>query len=321
MLSDNILDFAAELYDFDRATLQFTAVGNYTAKVFYSLSKHGKAYVLRAAKPYGNLLSQTRAEMDWLLHLSLKGVNVPRPLMTVGGELAVLTENNGEAYVIAAYSKAEGYLWDVNNPSLWNNKVFYNWGKVMGDMHRETKDFKPANDVDKRPEFTNFLGSNVKAFHTVNRIAEELINEIMDLPKDRDSYGLVHHDLGPPNFLIDGEHINVFDFSDCAYAWFALDIGAALTFGIWFGQRNDTGYDFTNDIFKYFLAGYLFANHLDNFWLSKIPLFLRLYQIAGFAHMNHCKKPGDEMQEEQIRNIENNILFTGCAVDYSLFYK
>ena len=189
----------------------------------------------------------------------------------------------------------------------------------MGDMHREAKGFKPANEADKRPEFTNCIGDSVKAFPSVNKAAEDLINEITALPKNRDSYGLIHHDLGPTNFLIDGDRINVFDFDDCAYAWFALDIGAALTFGIWFGQRNDAGYDFTNDIFKHFLAGYLSANHLDDFWLLKIPLFLRYYQIAGFAYVNHKENPDDDNQQEQIRNIENNILFTGYTVDYSLF--
>ena len=53
------------------------------------------------------------------------------------------------------------------------------------------------------------------------KAAEDLLGVIKALPKDRDSYGLVHADLGPTNYLIDGERINVFDFDDCAYTWFA----------------------------------------------------------------------------------------------------
>lgn len=319
MLSDYLLTFAAACYEFDREALRFAAAGKYTAKQFYSFSKRDKPYMLRFAKRPASQIGQTRAEMEWLCYLAGKGISVPRPLKTANGELAALAEENGETYIIAAYSMAEGRLWDVNDPSLWNEKVFHNWGKVMGDMHRETKGFKPADETGKRPEFANFIGGSIKAFPSVNKIAEEVISEIAALPKDRDSYGLIHHDLGPPNFLIDGERINVFDFDDCAYAWFALDIAAALTFGIWFGRRNDAGYDFTSDIFKHFLAGYLSANHLDDFWLSKIPLFLRLYQLAGFAYTNHSVNPDDDDQKEQIRNIEDNILFTGCTVEYSLF--
>ena len=319
MLSDYLLQFAAEHYNFDRKTLQFISAGNYATKYFYSFIKHDKAYILRFAKRNASYINQTKAEMDWLYYLSGKGLNVSNPLKTVDREFAISVEENGETYIIAAYSMAKGRLFDVNNPNLWNEKVFYSWGKIMGDMHRETKNYKPTNVTYKRPEFTNFIGVNIKNFPSVNKIAEELINEIMDLPKNRDSYGLIHHDLGPTNFLINGEQVNVFDFDNCAYAWFALDIGAALTFGIWFGRYNDAGYDFTNDIFKHFLAGYLFANHLDDFCLSKIPMFLKLYQLAGFAHMNLYEKPDDDKQKEQIYNIENNILFTGCTIDYSMF--
>jgi len=319
MISDYLIGFAAERYDFDKETLHFVADGNYTVKQLYSFNKYDKPYILRVAKSHTEHIDQTRAEMDWLCYLAEKGVSVSRPLKTVDGELAVSAEENGETYIVAAYSKAEGRLFDVNDPNLWNEKVFYNWGKVIGDMHRATKDYTPANGTERYYNIRNNINDNVKLFPSVEKIAEELISEIMALPKDRDSYGMVHADLGPGNFLIDEERINVFDFEECQYTWFAHDIGAALTFAMWFGQRNDAGYDFTDDIFRNFLAGYLSANHLDDFWLSKIPVFLRLYKIAGFAHMNQHENPDDDNQKEQIRNIENNNLFTGCSIDYSIF--
>ena len=319
MLSDYLLGYAAEHYGFEKETLRFVADGNYSAKHFYAFSKYGKTYILRFIRHNAGLIAQTKAEMDWLCYLAEKGVGVSRPIKTAEGEFAVSADENGETYIITAYSKAEGRLFDVNDPNLWNDRVFYNWGKVMGDMHRVTKDYKSANEADQNFDFTKIINAGVKEFPSVNRAAQDLIDIILALPKDKDSYGLVHSDLGPTNFLIDGERIIVFDFDDCANTWFAHDIGAALTFGIWFGRRNDAGYDFTNDIFKNFIAGYLSANHLDDFWLSKIPLFLRLYQIAGFAYTNSRVNPDDAAQQEEIRNIENNILFTGCDVDYSLF--
>jgi len=319
MVSDYLLGFAAEHYGFSRETLRFVAVGRDAGRQFYSFEKDGKSYILRVVKCPAGHINQTRAEMDWLYYLAAKGISVSHPLTADNGKFALPADDKGKTYIISAYSMAEGRLWDTNNPDLWNNKVFYNWGKVMGDMHRETKDFEPANEADRRPEFTTIISDGVKAFPTVNKAADELIAEIMALPKDRESYGLIHYDLGQPNFLIDGERINVFDFADCAYAWFALDIGVALTLGLWFGRHNDAGYDFTNDIIKHFLMGYLSANHLDDFWLPKIPMFMRLCQIAGFSIANHCEDPNDERQAEQIRNIENNVFLTGCAIDYSLF--
>ena len=313
MFPDCLLEFAAERYGFDKKTLGSVAVGNYTEKQFYSFSTHGTSYILRLAKRTAHHIAQVKTEMEWLCYLAGKGISVSNPLRSIDGELAISAEENGETYTIAAFSMAKGRLFDVNDPNLWGEKVFRNWGKVMGDMHRETKGFRPASGMDRQYRFADSIRDSVKAFPSVNKAAEDLIREIMALPKDMDSYGLVHSDLGPTNFSIDAERINVFDFDGWAYSWFAQDIGAALTFGIWFGRYNDAGYDFINDIFKHFLAGYLSANHLDDFWLSKIPLFLRFYQIAGFAHMHHHENPDDDNQREQIHGIENNILFPGCS--------
>ena len=328
MISDSLLEYASAQYDFDKGILRFVAEGNYTAKQFYSFEKNHETYILRFAKNpvddagqavSADIAGQAIIEMDWLSFLADNGISVPRPLKTADGDYTISAWADGEAFIIAAYSKMKGRLFNVNDPGLWNEKIFYNWGRVMGDMHRVTKSYKPARGIERRSSVNDIISDNVMLFPSVNKIAEELIDEITALPQDNDSFGMVHSDLGPTNFLIDGDTINVFDFEDCRYEWFAQDIGAALTFAIWFGRYNDAGYDFSNDIFKNFLAGYHSAYQLDDFWLSKIPLFLRLYQIAGFAYANRAVDPSDDMQKEGIYNIENNILFTGCNIDYSLF--
>lgn len=263
--------------------------------------------------------------MDWLSYLADKGVSVPIPLKTKNRELAVLMEENGEAYVISAFSKLEGRSWDKNNPSLWNEDIFYNWGKVVGDMHRFSKDYLPANDITPRSEFQirSMISEKIKTFPSVCSVAEGLLKEIEALPKNRDSHGMIHNDLHPSNFLIEGENISLFDFDGCAYSWYAFDIGNALYIALWFGRSNDAGADFANDIIKHFLRGYLSANRLNDFWLSKIPLFMMCCKIALFSFGCDSESINDEYDEERQRvqmcNIENNVLFTGHTIDDSLF--
>ena len=312
-----MLKCAAKNYNFDRETLQFVAQGRESSKRIYAFTKHGKEYILRVVN--GRHIGQTRAEMDWLAYLAGKGVSVSAPLEAVDGALTVPAREKGVACVLSAFSRAQGQSWDKNDPNLWNETIFYHWGKVVGDMHRVTKDYKPPEGQEKRPEYSGFIRDTVKAFPSVNRAAEELAGAISRLPKDRDSYGLVHYDMNPYNFLIDGESINVFDFDGCTYAWFALDIASALYTSLWFGRRNDAGRDFTGGIIEYFLKGYLSTNTLDDFWLSKVPMFMRLCQIAKFSHIYHGEDPHDEHQKERLRNIENGVLFTGCAIDHPLF--
>lgn len=320
MDSDYLFEFAADSYGFNRDTLQFVAVGRDKTRQFYAFVKCDNAYILRIVECCSSLMGQVIAEMDWLCYLAEKGVSVSVPLRACNGDLALLSEENGETQIICAYTRVKGKLWDKNDPKLWNERIFYNWGKVMGDMHRITKDYRPAEGREKRPEFSSIILDTVKAFPSVNRVAEEVLAEIESLPKDRESYGLIHYDLNPSNFMIDGERINVFDFADCAYAWYALDMGCALTVGLWMGRCNDAGYDFTNKIIKHFLSGYLSANALEDFWLTKIPLFMKLCQLAGFSCTYNCVNADDDQQRELIYNIENNIFLTDCTIDYSLFH-
>jgi Ser/Thr protein kinase RdoA (MazF antagonist) len=136
---------------------------------------------------------------------------------------------------------------------------------------------------------------------------------MMTLPKDEDYYGLIHNDMHQWNFLLDGDKINVFDFDDSLYGWFALDIGIALYHGLWWGRKDDAGNDFTRSIIENFLKGYQSANHLNDFWIGKIPLFMKFRQICKFSWFFDPENI-DGHQKERIRNIENGILFTDCEM-------
>lgn len=319
MVPKELLNFAAREYGTDGNTMRFVAAGREETRQFYGFAKQGKEYILRIVRCGAEQLSQTWAEMEWLCYLAGKKMSVSVPLRSNSGDLVILADMDGEPYVLSAYSMAQGRPWNPNDPELWNERIFHAWGKTMGDIHRATKEYSAGEGGWKRPEFTSIILDTVREFPSVHRAAEEVLREIETLPKDGDSYGLIHYDLHPGNFMIDGDRINVFDFADCAYAWYALDIGCALTVGLWLGHTNDEGVDFTNDMIKHFLEGYRSANELSDYWLSKIPLFMRLCQIAGFSSTNSCEKPEDAQQREQIHNIENHILLTGCDIDPSLF--
>ena len=317
MVSEKLFLFAADNYEFDKATLHFISE---STNQIYSFQKNNRRYILRVSERSVEEMHQTKAEMDWLYYLAKNNIGVGLPLRTNNGELVISTQDNGKNFIVTSFEIVSGNFWDKNDTNKWNDKVFYNWGKVMGDIHRLTKDFKPANDIDVRSTFDGrfALMDSVKKCPSVNKIAEDLINKIMALPKDKDSYGLIHNDMHQWNIYIDGDEINVFDFDDALYGWYALDIGVALYHGLWWGRKNDTGNDFTNSIIENFLKGYLSANHLNDFWISKIPMFMKFRQICKFSWFFNSENI-DEHQKERMHNIENGILFTGCEIDKSLF--
>ena len=314
MVSDNLLEFAAKIYDFDKATLSF--ISNSTNQI-YVFQKSRKYYILRFSN---GILSHTKAEMEWLFYLSKNNIRVGLPLKTIHGELVTSMQDSGKNFIITSFAVVTGMPWDKNNPQKWNNQIFYNWGKTMGDIHHITKDFVFSSDVVTRDTFNGrfALSDSVKTCPSVNAIVEDLISEIMELPKDKNSYGLIHNDMHQWNFHVDENNINVFDFDDSLYGWYALDIGIALYHGLWWGRKDNDGNDFTNNIIKNFLDGYLSANKLSDFWIAKIPMFMTFRQICKFSWFFDPTNI-DEHQRERIYNIENNILFTDCKIDFSLF--
>lgn len=259
--------------------------------------------------------------MDWLYYLANKKINVSLPLASNNNSLVVSTEDAEKHYIISAFNKANGVFWDKNDLNKWNEKIFFNWGKVMGDIHRLTKTYKPSGN-DRRPEFDGrfALMDSYKTIPSVKVITEDLVNEILTLPQNTESYGLIHADLHPWNFLIDGEKINVFDFDDSIYGWFVLDIGIALYHALWWGLPNDINKknDFVSIIIKNFIDGYQSSNKLNNFWLSKIPMFMKYRQICAFSWFFNPQNIDDD-QKSMIHNIEKNILFSDCHLDDSFF--
>ena len=238
MASRELQEFAATAYGFDASTLRL--ISNSTNEV-YQFRKGDQAFILRVAQRPAEWVARTIAEMDWLDYLSRRRVSVSLPLRSRSGELVVGAQDAGGHYVLSAFTMATGRFWDKNDPNRWNATVFHNWGKVMGDLHTLTKEYVPLNGQHLRDTFAEreSIPEKLQACPTVYASAQETLHEILSLPVDKDSYGLIHYDLHPWNSLLEGEQINVFDFDDCLYGWFALDMGVALYHGLWWGRRDD----------------------------------------------------------------------------------
>ena len=104
--------------------------------------------------------------------------------------------------------------------------------------------------------------------------------ELETLPTDVDSYGLIHNDLHPQNFLVAGDHLTVIDFDVAGYHWFATDVGIALFHAVWLGaSREAERAAFAAHFMGRFLGGYEQENRLAPEWLARLPLFLSYRRI------------------------------------------
>jgi Ser/Thr protein kinase RdoA (MazF antagonist) len=202
-------------------------------------------------------------------------------------------------------------------------EYYRNWGQVLGQMHRLAKAYQPVSANIQRPEW--FEWEDARGFPYGERLPkiqqkyDQLIAELLALPKDTDSYGLIHNDFNDGNFTVDYDNgdITVFDFDDCCYFWFIYELACAWEGGIgWTIFRPLTERkDFMEHYMDQVMAGYSRENTLSEEWLARLPLFLRLIQMQELVYYaQYLDSPDEEIQaglRYKIHCIENDIPYLG----------
>jgi Ser/Thr protein kinase RdoA (MazF antagonist) len=328
MSVDNILKYASTCYDFDLNNIESVNSGSHGV---YKIRKDGQNFYLRLSW-CGDYVPAEIHVIEYLRN----DVKVPKPVISNNGKLIETFQNNGENYdVFCMFHELPGVLWKKSD-YVWNEKTYFNWGRTMGLMHRLTKSYRPTEELLKHPRFEDNYNplSNYTPLPLVQEKMARIQNEISSLPKDADSYGLIHSDMHQQNFLVDGNNISVLDFDGCLYGHFALDIGIALYHAIWWNIPDD--YDdktgFALEIIKNFMSGYNTENSLSDFWLEKITLFMRYRQIQaiswhlgfypskGFTAVVYNEQFGIYFDYAQyIKNVEDGVFLAGCTIDEGVF--
>ena len=158
-------------------------------------------------------------------------------------------------------------------------------------MHALAVDYQPADPTWTRPEWDieslNFIESYLPASETIAKQKyHTLLKHIYTLPKDKNTYGLIHQDAHQNNFLMDcNGRLTLFDFDECAYSWFINDIAIVL-FYISIDAEElgfSTAAAFTQEFMSHFLRGYRQAYTVDSKWFKEIPTFLKLRELELYA--------------------------------------
>lgn len=151
-----------------------------------------------------------------------------------------------------------------------------------------------------------------RAQKLVHEQCAALIKEINEtLPKDEQSFGLIHGDIHINNFLVSEEGITLFDFDEAQYSWFVEVITIPLYYFIYvYGDDSQEERIKQAQLFlDHYLQGYKLENHFDDTWLKHIPLFLRLREIIVYIgmHRSHDVRKLDQWGLDYISQSEKRI--------------
>jgi amicoumacin kinase len=277
---------AAEAFSFDRTTLTHLSK---SCNEVYRFTKDKQFYILRLTKKPISYMNQIIAELDWVCYLSEYGVQASLPIYTVDGKWMETIVEGDQCLIATAFQMASGCFFDKHDPNLRGPTIFLKWGETMGRMHLLAQSYVSRGGRAKRGDWIGRKIENPhleqgRYFILLERL-RSIEQAISKLPKDKRAYGIIHNDFHPYNFHIDHGDITVFDFDDCLYGWFALDIAIAAAHAVWWGSPGGDRHDkneFSLWFLTHFLTGYAKHNHLDSFWIEKIPMFMNYRNIDSY---------------------------------------
>ena len=250
----------------------------------YEFRRDAKDYILRITHSLRRSEDLICGEVDWINTLSDGGVSVARAIHSQDGNLVEQIEDpQGGTSLVTAFVKAAGRRpWEAG----WTPERYATYGALLGKMHALAENYQPANAAWKRPEWDDEIMEFVERFlPDSENLAKQKYRAICDhlhtLPKEPNSYGLIHQDAHQSNFLMDDDGcVTLFDFDDCGYSWFINDIAIVL---FYISVEEEDAPAFTQAFMPHFLRGYRQFHSLEAKWLKEIPAFLKMREIELYA--------------------------------------
>jgi len=282
----------------------------------YSYPYEGAERILRVTHSSHRTVNQIAGEIDWLNYLSDHGVPAAREYDSPQGNLVeVIEAEDGSYFMIVSFQKAPGR---ILGPGEWREELIEEWGRIVGMMHRLTKDYPDPGDDLRREHWHQFDYLNVRKYLPESELGiiektEALVEKLRKLPVERETYGLVHTDVHQHNLLVDKDKITVIDFDDVHHMWFACDIATLLFYTRWLGGRDADMAEFVKFYLSHFWKGYGTEFKLDDWWKDTYHDFLKLREIVTYVWINKKLDMNnlDERQQATVdrfrRNIESGV--------------
>jgi Ser/Thr protein kinase RdoA (MazF antagonist) len=288
-------------------------------KSLYQYQRDGRYCILRLTHPLYIDFEFIPGELDWINYLADHEVRAPRVINSQNGNLVEIIEDEDSYYAAVSFERAEGREIVFDDADEWNTDLFVRYGKTIGRIHALTKRYAPRGRSLRRIKwYEQDWVANIDRYvppseFVIRQKHRELMRALHDLPKDRDSYGLIHGDAHPWNVLFHRGDIILTDFDFCERSWFASDMAIVLFYAVMAPIQGMDKSTFANCFLQNFMDGYLEENNLDAYWIEQIPLFLRLRMTSKYTlhypewQSNTMSKNRKSAFMDWKRKIENDI--------------
>jgi Ser/Thr protein kinase RdoA (MazF antagonist) len=278
----------------------------------YSFIESGETRYLRLVSSSDRTKEQVEAELDFIACLHQSGVSATLPLSSSTGRLIEELPLVDNLLFACVFEEAKGKRFRYDSATS-NKEHFRLRGRTLGQIHALSKGYVPSGSFRRFAwdednlllEINSFLPKSEKI---VWREYDAFKERLQDYPKSSQTFGLIHGDFGETNYRYQDARLNIFDFDDCCYHWFAYDLAVTIYPHGW--RREGL------QLLDWLLEGYSETVQLD-VKLADITMFCQWRLIYMF--LVYARKWGfenlSEQQVEWLGRKRENIArgYTWCA--------
>ena len=309
---EEVLNIAAKRYGLDRAIIK--RLGGFENFVYQS-----ENLVLKITHSIRRSMEYLLGELEFVRFLAENGVSVAEPVPSTRGHLVETIPLDEGYFLIYAFRKAKGAEPTENQLDA---DFYEQWGRLTGQIHSLTKGFQPSHPSYKRQEwyeeevldFAKYVPVSQKIVHQKK---EKIFKFLHSLPQNRDSYGLIHNDIHYGNICLANGGLTLFDFDDCTYQYFVIDIAVAIH-SVLPGYDHKAQFNRIAEHFlTHFMKGYSQENQLDQIWLTYLSDFMKFYDLIDYGifyqawDMKDLSLARKKILERVRYRIENEICIVG----------
>lgn len=183
--------------------------------------------ILRLTDVVYRSVTHQRAELAFLVHLDRYGVRLAAPVRSHEGHLLEVFDG----FSACALTWAPGERVEAATAS--DPVAFVRaWGLHLGQIHAAAVDYDgpPRWEWWEEVFLTEAPGLVPADDAAARREIDEVIAHLRALPRDPQTYGMIHHDFGPQNFHVDPEFgITSFDYGNCCQHFYLMDVVVSLS--------------------------------------------------------------------------------------------
>ena len=214
---------------------------------FYVESSDKDRFVLRIHRPEYHTLPELISEQVWTEALLSEGIDVPVVVRTNEDERYTQILVNGGKRNVGLLRWVEGKSLREMSGDSQNTRdlapIYQDVGRLIATLHEQATTWVPPPEfvrhsfdenglMGEQPFWGRFWEASDLSQNQLSHLAamrDQIYALLMQLPKDRNVYSLIHADLHTGNLISHGQNLHIIDFDDAGFGWHTYDFAVALS--------------------------------------------------------------------------------------------